>query len=150
MLYIQCKGSESTDCITAIDSYFNRHKDKDWFNNQLVKDIIFDIDKSNAVKDEYIESPIFGGMSPERLSTGCKGVILSIFTDRPIYGTSCGDNCSKWFYEVSKNKDVHLVLHHCMKFPDNFTAIMEDTVEIISSDEEFVSAYYRIRHNRRG
>lgn len=75
MLYIHV-GQVERECIRTIDPYFNRNKSKDWFNRDDVKRIIKNIDLSVAVKDEYIESPVFGGMSPTKLSTGCKAVIL--------------------------------------------------------------------------
>lgn len=147
MLYIQCKGEIPKDCIINVNSYFNRNKTRDWFNRQDVKDVIKGIDNSIAVKDEYIESPIFGGMAPERLSGGCKAVILMIVTDKHIYGTKCGDNCIPYILEIAKTKDVHITLHHCMNFPMDMEAIMEDTGEKVDG-WSFVDAYYRIRHNR--
>ena len=54
-------------CIKDPNSYFNLHKKKDWFNRQDIKEVIKEIDNTIAVKDEYLESPIFGGMAPERL-----------------------------------------------------------------------------------
>lgn len=147
MLYIQCKGEIPKDCIINVNSYFNRSKKKDWFNRQDVKDVILGIDNSIAVKDEYIESPVFGGMAPERLSGGCKAVILMLVTDKPIYATKCGDNCIPYIVDIANKKDVHITLHHCMDFPMDLKAIMTDTGEEVDG-WSFVDAYYRIRHNR--
>ena len=72
MLKIHICEDFPDDCITSIDGYFRRHKKKDWFNRQDVKDIIWGIDKTKAIKDEYMESPVYGAMAPERLSTGCQ------------------------------------------------------------------------------
>ena len=69
-------------CIVQVTSYFNLFKKKEWFNRESVKRIIYNIDKTVAVKDEYLESPVFGGMAPERLSTGCKAVILMEVLDQ--------------------------------------------------------------------
>lgn len=66
MIYITT--TESDNLIKEVNGYFNSHKKRDWFNSELVKKIIKDIDNTVAVKDEYMESPIFGGMSPDRLS----------------------------------------------------------------------------------
>ena len=147
MLYINV-GEIPKDCIVNVNSYFNRKKKRDWFNRHDVKDIILGIDNSVAVKDEYIESPVFGGMSPDRLSGGCKAVILMAVTDLPIYATKCGDNCIPYIVRLSEVKDIHITLHHCMRFPREFNAIMEQTGERISNWEEWVNAYYRSRHNR--
>lgn len=75
MLYIHV-GQVERECIRTIGPYFNQNKSKDWFNRDDVKKIIKNIDLSISVKDEYIESPVFGGMSPTKLSTGCKAVII--------------------------------------------------------------------------
>ena len=64
------------NCIRNVTGFFSIYKKKEWFNDKNVKQIIKDIDDTIAVKDEYLESPVFGGMSPDRLSCGCKAVIL--------------------------------------------------------------------------
>lgn len=147
MLYINV-GDIPKGCVLDVNSYFNRNKKKDWFNREDVRRVIKSIDNSIVVKDEYIESPVFGGMSPERLSGGCKAIILMLVTDMHIYATKCGDNCIPFIVEISKVKDVYITLHHCMQFPKEFNAIMTQTGEKITNWEEWVDAYYRIRHNR--
>lgn len=59
MLYIHTTAPEN--CIMKVDYWFNRHKENSWFNTGLIKEIIKGIDKTEAVKDQYLESPIFGG-----------------------------------------------------------------------------------------
>lgn len=44
-------------------------------------------------------------------------------TNEEVWGTSCGDNCAKWIIEISKMKDITIVLEHYMSFPDKFDAI---------------------------
>ena len=95
MLYIHVDEENTKNYIDGVDYFFNTTKQKDWFNDVTVKKIIKDIDNTIAVKDEYLESPIYGGMSPDRLSTGCKALILMLKTDEIIYATRCGDNCAK-------------------------------------------------------
>lgn len=144
MLYIHVTGCES-DCITQVTSYFNLFKKKEWFNNPVVKRIIKNIDKTIAVKDEYLESPVFGGMSPDRLSTGCKAVILMEVLENPnIYATKCGDNCVPDILEIAGRKDITITLHHCMKFPEFFDAYIIETQKEIHSRKEFVFEYYKI------
>ena len=66
MLKVWVKGFRD-DCIKAPGLYFNRVKKKEWFNRSDIKQIIKEIDNTIAVKDEYLESPVYGGMSPEIL-----------------------------------------------------------------------------------
>ncbi len=148
MLYIHV-GQVERECIRTIDPYFNRNKSKDWFNRDDVKKIIKNIDLSIAVKDEYIESPVFGGMSPTKLSTGCKAVILMAVLEKPyIYATKCGDNCVPDILEIASNKDVHITLHHIMQFPESgFEAVIAESGKKVCTFGGFVDEYYRIRDN---
>ena len=140
-----CVRGINNDCIVQVSAFFNLKKKKDWFNNPNVKSIIKNIDNTIAVKDEYLESPVFGGMSPERLSGGCKAVILMELLDRNIYATNCGDNCVPDILKIAERKDITITLHHPMRFPDKFEAYMIDLDRYIHSYEEFIYAFYEIR-----
>lgn len=133
-------------CITLIDRYFNRHKKKEWFNREDVKQIIKGIDNTIAVKDEYLESPVYGGMSPDRLSTGCKATILLAVLDNPhIYGTRCGNNCVPYILDIARNKDIAMTLHHCMEFPvSGFEAYIVEKDVIVNTRKDFINEFYSI------
>ena len=142
MLYIHL-GEFKNEYIIDVDLQFNIFKEISWFEDNFVKNVIREIDKSEVVKGEYIESPVWGGMSPEKLSSGCKAVILmKFYPQRVIYATRCGDNCVRSILSLAQQQDVHILLHHCMKFPDSFQAIMYDSGKEVTSDAEFVREYY--------
>lgn len=139
-------GDFKDNCIVNVTGYFNLYKEKDWFNRPAVKRIIKNIDNSVVVKDECIESPVLGGISPQALSCGCKAVILMEVLDNPhVYATKCGDNCVADILEIAREKDITITLHHIMEFPEFFEAIMMETGKKISSMEEFVDEFYEIR-----
>jgi hypothetical protein len=140
MLYIHFNAPDDT--IFDVNYFFNSRKNKDWFNRQDVKDIIKNIDNTIAVKDEYMESPVFGGMSPDRLSGGCKAVILMLIQDRPIYATKCGNNCVNDILKIAETKDLHICLHNCMLFPKEFNAFIVDTGKMVHSRKEYMHEYY--------
>lgn len=146
MLKINVVGLPES-CIERIDCYFNMFKKKEWFDNLVVRRVIKNIDRTEVVKGEYLESPAFGGMSPDRLSTGCKAVILMETLDNPdIYATHCGDNCVEDILEIASRKDVTITLHHYMKFPDSgFEALMLNSGKMVNSMEEFVYEYYKCK-----
>ena len=150
MLYIEF-GDFTDDCITKINSYFDIAKQKDWFNSEEVKSIIKEIDKSDAIKDEYIESPVLGAISPSRLSCGCKAVILMSVLDNPhIYATKCGDNCGSKILEISSRKDVKITLHHYFKFPEPFAAkLLNFNNKVINSNQELSEALYEFKSRSR-
>ena len=144
MLYITTTCPENL--IKNVNGYFDSHKKKDWFNNDLIKKVIKDIDNTIAVKDEYMESPVFGGMSPDRLSGGCKAVILMYVQDRPIYATKCGDDCSKSILEVAKTKDITIFLRHCLLgWGSDFEAVFLETGKLVHNEDEFVREYYKCK-----
>jgi hypothetical protein len=144
-------GDFTEDCIVQINGYFNATKKKEWFNKPEVKKIIKDIDNSDAIKDEYIESPVYGAIPPQKLSCGCKAVILMEVLENPhIYGTHCGDNCVPDILEISNRKDVILTLHHNMRFPDEFEAYWIEGDKLLHSRKEFLNEFYSFRRNRRG
>lgn len=145
MLYIHVKGFPS-NCIKNVNGKFNLFKKKDWFNNEHIREYIKDIDNTIVIKDEYLESPVFGGMSPERLSTGCKAVILmEVLQNSNVYATHCGDNCVNSILDIASRKDINITLHHPMSFPDDgFEAYMVDTGRIVRNGGEFINEFYKI------
>ena len=137
MLKIWVNGFQK-GCIKDPNSYFNLHKKKDWFNRPDVKEVVKEIDNTIAVKDEYMESPIFGGMAPERLSSGCKAVILLYVNPLcNVYASRCGDNCAPAIVRLAEKTDVIITLHHMMVFPEEFEAIMLDKGVAVHSRREF-------------
>ena len=144
MLKIWLKIDDKT--ITDVNSHFDLFKEKHWFEDEFVRKVIQNIDKSRVVSGEYIESPVFGGISPTMLSSGTKALILMrMCPEFKVYATRCGDNCIPYILELSEKQDVQIVLHHCMRFSDGIHAIMAESGKEVNSDEEFVREYYQIR-----
>lgn len=69
------------NCIKNPKFYFDMNKEREWFNREDVRAIIKGIDNSIVIGDEAIQSPVFGGISVERLSHGCKATILDCVLD---------------------------------------------------------------------
>ncbi len=139
-------GDFTDDCIIDVDAYFNLFKQPIWFTDPFVRLVIKEIDKSEVISDEYIKSPVFGGISPERLSSGTKALILMKMASQfTVYATRCGDNCLPFILQLAEEQDVTILLHHCPKFADNVHAFFVDTGKEVFSDHEFVEEYYKIR-----
>lgn len=150
MLTIYSAQEFRDDCLIEVKDYFDleRRHWNEWLNQEKVKEIIKDIDNTIAVKDSYLESPVFGAMSPDRLSTGCKGVILlQVLDDINLYATRCGDNCVPQILRIAQEKDIRITLHHYMKFPEEFPCkvVMAESGKVIKGMEEFEREFYRIR-----
>ena len=150
MLHINICHEFPKSCVKNIDVYFRYNKEKEWFNNENVKRIIKNIDKSDLqLGTELIISPVYGGIPPEYLSGGCKAVILlEVVDDINIYGTRCGDNCASEILEIAKNKDIYMTLHHCMIFPDiDFEIHLVEPDIIVHNRKEFINEYYKYRNS---
>ena len=106
------------DSVSLVDSYFYNNFEEKWLNDQLVKDMILDVDKSKVLSPYCIESPVLGQISPFMLSGGVKALILMCKTEFIINASMCGDNCAKWILKIGENKDLDIDLEHIMFFKD--------------------------------
>lgn len=100
-------------------SWFRFNYLPQWLSDQLVVEMIRDIDKSEYIGGELIESSVLGPIPPERLSGGVKTLIC--IYERPdicFNATSCGENCAKWLVEIGKQKDICVNLRYFMPFDD--------------------------------
>lgn len=123
-------GPFRKNCIINPSGYFDDHKKPEWFNDPWVKEVIKKIDHVDAIKDEYMVSPILGVMTPMHLSSGCKSLIL--LRQNPmcnVYATRCWDNCAKYILDLAEDRDVMVTLHHTMLFPRDFNGVVLDTGE---------------------
>lgn len=97
--------------------YFDNTYENEWFTHDTVKKIVKDIDKSNVISANCIQSPVLGQIPPSKLSGGTKTLILMYCDDSRVYNaTMCGDNCAKWILEIAKTKDLTINLRHVMDF----------------------------------
>lgn len=131
MLKIWVNGFRK-DCLRNTSRYFDLHKKPSWFNIPWVKRVIKEIDDVDAIKDEYMESSLFGAISPDRLSSGCKCLIL--LYENPlcnVYASRAGDNCSDYILELAEKTDVIITLHHFMKFERDFDAELLDINHVV-------------------
>lgn len=103
-------GKETEDTNICPDVYFNNTYEVEWFNDEIVKNIIKDIDRSE-VQGLNIISPVLGSISVERLSGGCKTLIL-LYKDDEFEPnlTWLGDNCEGWLVKIANMKDIRAVM----------------------------------------
>ena len=79
--------------------------------------MIRDVDKSEVVSANVIESPVLGSISPLMLSGGAKTLMLVKFDRKHVFNAStCGDNCAKWLLRIAEDRKVVVNLHHVMDF----------------------------------
>ena len=117
MLSVRFGTIENT--IIDVDNYFDFEYEEEWLEDDLVKQMILDVDKSEVLDVGVVKSPILGLIHPTEISGGVKALILMLKTDDEIWATACGDNCSKWILKIAEIKDITISLEHFLDFGDN-------------------------------
>lgn len=88
-----------------------------WITDPYAVSIIKDVDRSDVVSENVIESPVLGSISPLQLSGGVKTLLLMRFDRKQIFNAStCGDNCAKWILDMAKDRKLVVNLYHVMDF----------------------------------
>ena len=129
-------------------TYFDNQYEDEWITSPLTKEMILDIDKSEVIGAHLIESPVLGPISPKEISGGVKTLILMAYdtSGRIFNASSCGDNCAKWIIEISRRKDLLIVLHHVMDFSraGDFDAFIDNTGKYVHGYEEYLDEAFEI------
>ena len=111
--------------------YFNEVYKDSWITDPLSIRMIKAVDKSDVINGETVLSPVFGNMSPKRLSGGVKTLILINNDPTHIFNASaCGDNCAPWLLHIGEQKDITVNLRHLMDFGNG-----EFTIRVINTDK---------------
>lgn len=123
-------------------TYFDNVYLDEWITDPFSVEMIKDIDKSDVIGPHAISSPFLGSISTKDLSGGVKTLMLMQF-DRSgkIFNASvCGDNCAKWIFEISKEKELTINLHHVMDFGscEGFEAYIINSEKKVSSYQEYL------------
>ena len=121
--------------------FFKNTYEPEWFETDIAKKMIRDVDDSDVLSGECINSPVLGQIPPERLSGGVKTLLLILNEpDRVFNASTCGDNCAKWLLEIGKQKDVTVNLRHMMSFGKDtkFDIRIANGGEIVHSMKELI------------
>lgn len=127
--------------------YFDNTYDPEWLNDEMVKEMILDVDKSEVKGPRLIDSPFLGPISPKDLSGGVKTLILMLKdeNDKIFYGSSCGDNCAKWILKIAQLKDLTINLRHIMEFGDGpFEIYFINTKTVAKNKNEYLDTLFDI------
>ena len=133
-------GDES-NCVYNTNVYFKNTYEPEWFETELAKQIVREVDDSEVLSSECIQSPVLGQIPPERLSGGVKTLLLILNEPEKIFNAStCGDNCAKWILEIGNREDVTINLRHMMDFGKDtvFEIKIKNGGEIVHSMKELI------------
>ena len=138
--YIFLKGK-----ISRPSGYFDAVYEQSWLQSDMARYIIKTIDKSEYIDGEYIQSPVFGGISPRDLSTGCKALLILLNEpDKIVSGDRMGDNCYPVLLEMAKHADYTITLSHVISFKklEPFEFCNARTGKKITNAIEFYQEYF--------
>ena len=123
-------------------AYFNNTYDDEWITDPLTVEMIKDVDKSEVIGPNLIESPVLGPISVKEISGGVKTLILMAFDDsgRIFNASACGNNCAKWILEIGKRKDLTINLRHIMNFgKEPFEIKILNNGEMVQDLDRFIA-----------
>lgn len=129
------------EVIYNTNVYFNNtYKDK-WIVHPLSREMIKAVDSSDVIDERTILSPIFGNISPKKLSGGVKTLMLIAFDKTKIFNAStCGDNCAEWILRISEDRKTVINLRHLMDFgKGEFKIRVMNTGKVVKNMQELVS-----------
>ena len=132
---------DEPNCVYNTNVYFKNTYEPEWFETELAKQIVREVDDSEVLSSECIQSPVLGQIPPERLSGGVKTLLLILNEPGRIFNAStCGDNCAKWILEIGKREDVTINLRHMMDFGKEtvFEIKIKNGGEIVHSMKELI------------
>lgn len=128
------------DVLHNVETYFKNQMEYAWFEEELAKSIVADVDKSIVESPQCIQSNVLGQIPPTRLSGGTKALLL-IWNeeDRIVNASNCGDNCAKWLLEFGKQKDITINLNHIMDFgTEEFEIEILNNHKLVHNMKEYV------------
>ena len=105
------------EAIYNTNIYFNNTYKDNWITKHLSIEMIKAVDHSDVIDEKTIYSPIFGNMSPKKLSGGVKTLMLIAYDRTKVFNAStCGDNCAEWILKIAEKRKIVINLRHLMDF----------------------------------
>jgi len=136
------------DAVFDTARYFNNRYKPAWITKERTVHMVKDVDKSEVVDANLIQSPYLGAIGPRNLSGGVKTLILvdNDRSGRVFNASTCGDNCAKWLLEIAADRKVVVNLRHIMNFGKgpwsirvmNDNRIVHNMDELVRSAGEYV------------
>ena len=139
------KDIENKNYVFSPDTYFKYNYENEWFDDELVKKIIWDVDGSTVESAHSIDSPVLGIIAPERLSGGVKALIIMYKEpDLIVNASACGDNCAKWILNIGNILDITIRLGYEMEFEEPFDICIKNSGNIILTYAEFLKEFQEV------
>lgn len=139
------KDIEDANYVFSPDIYFKYNYEDEWFEDELVKAMVRDVDGSTVLSAHAIDSPVLGIIAPERLSGGVKALMIMYKEPHLIVNASaCGNNCAKWILEIGKRQDFTVRLGYEMEFEEPFDICVKNSGNVIHTYIEFLKEFQEV------
>lgn len=135
-------GDKANTIYNTSVFFKNRYMDE-WITDDFARKVIADVDRSEVLDANNIQSPVLGNISPLQLSGGVKALILMRYFPGYIFNASnCGDNCAKWILMLGEEQNFTINLFHVMDFgeADFNIRILNDRKMVAHNMQEFLNA----------
>lgn len=148
---VKLYNGEVVRVILYVKDYMLDSYEDEWFEDEFVKSIVKDIDKSE-IQGQCVISPVLGSISIRDISAGAMTVIaLDKATNLDgeeymLYMGSCGDNCVGKIEEIAKKKDVMVFLPYMLKFSEDIKAVCLNDGSMINNYDEYLRKF--VQFNR--
>ncbi|MDR2750535.1 MAG: DUF4869 domain-containing protein [Clostridiales bacterium] len=102
------------------DKMFQVVYDEDWFEDDLVKEIVLDLDKTTVVNHALSLNYLGDPMNTLDISGSAKCLIMMYkIPNLLITGIHMGDNCAKWIIKLAQMQDCYMTLEYDLAFHDD-------------------------------
>jgi hypothetical protein len=141
MLHIYYGEYQGKNYIFDPDTYFNNQADRKWLLEDLPRQMIHDVDKSEVISENLIQSSRLGPIPPQWLSGSVKTLILIENDSGHVFNASaCGQNCAKWLLQIGNKKDVLIRLGYPMDFgKEEFSIIVENNGHLLHTMKDLMN-----------
>lgn len=116
-----------------------------WFDSELTRRFIEDIDKMKHVADDIFRDRWGKAVAATCICGGSKALCLMQHTDLVVRASACGENCAKYISEIANLKDLHINLTYGMNFPDPFTAYITNIDRVVHSNYEWIETFIDLK-----
>lgn len=134
---------EKNNTIYNTSVFFKNMYRDEWITDEFAREVIKDVDDSEVIDSNVIQSPVLGQIAPTQLSGGVKTLLLMKNYPGKIFNASnCGDNCAKWILKLGEERDFSINLFHVMNFGEGEFSIriLNDKSLIVHNMQELLDA----------
>lgn len=134
MMYAYPYKDDGNLGLTRLSGIIQMYIKPEWFESQLIRDAMFDIEHVYKIEGLAFYSSDFGVKSPESLSNGMKALLIwaNIPMDSPAFeygyvsSALIGDNVAPYVQKLSLEKDFAVKVDNYALYRDDVPMLVKD------------------------